>query len=203
MKLLITALALFGATLVEGDAPRRLEIGKAWSKGDVKMESVDGKQVTLDGVAGKMGTLVVFTCNHCPYAQAWEGRITALGNEYMKKGFGVIAINSNDFSDNPVDDLEHMKERAKNAKMEFPYAVDADSSVARAFGASKTPEVFLFDKDKKLAYTGSVDDNSEKADAVKNHYLKDALAALADGKAVPKAETKAIGCGIHLRKPAK
>lgn len=172
-------------------------------KADVMMESVDGKKYSIDSVAGKAGTLVIFSCNHCPYAVKWEERIAAIGNEYMKKDFGVLVINSNDIAAVPDDGMEHMKTRAKDKKFEFPYVIDADSSVARAFGASKTPEVFLFDKNKELVYWGAVDDNADDAKAVKKHYLKDALDAVAAGKTPATQETKAIGCGIKMRKPAQ
>jgi peroxiredoxin len=211
------SLALAALTLVTGlfatglvadetnrDAkPQRLAIGSAMPAGKTEMESVDGKKYTLDGIAGEKGTLVIFSCNHCPYAVQWEERITKIGNEYKKKGFGVIVVNSNDIVSHPTDDMDHMKERAKKLGMEFPYAMDGDSSVAVAFGASKTPEVFLFDKAKKLAYWGAVDDNSADASAVKHHYLKDALDAVAEGKAPATAETKALGCGIKFRAAKK
>lgn len=181
----------------------RLTLKSKAPKTDVMMESVDGKKYSIDSIAGKAGTLVIFSCNHCPYAVKWEERIAAIGNEYMKKGFGVMVINSNDIAAVPDDGMEHMKTRAKDKKFEFPYVIDADSSVARAFGASKTPEVFLFDKNKELVYWGAVDDNADDAKAVKKHYLKDALDAVAADKTPETQETKAIGCGIKMRKPAQ
>lgn len=164
------------------------------------LKSTDGKERTIAGVAGPKGTLVIFTCEHCPYAKGWAGRIVALGNEYAKKGVGVIAINPNDPSDHAEDDFEHMVASVQKSKAEFPYVVDATSDVARAFGATKTPEAFLFDAKGKLVYHGAIDDNYEKADAVKKTYLKDALDALVNGRAIAVTETKSIGCGIKFRK---
>jgi peroxiredoxin len=176
-----------------------LAIGEGIPSKDHKLKNVDGKEITLAEKAGEKGTLVVFTCNHCPYVKAWEDRIAALGNEYGKKGIGVVAINSNNPAKNADDGFEGMQQRAKDKKLDFPYAVDETSGVAKAFGATKTPEVFLFDAQGKLAYHGAVDDNSESAEGVKAHYLKDALDAVIAGKPASPAETKALGCGIKFR----
>jgi peroxiredoxin len=164
-----------------------------------KMKNVDGKSFSIADVTGKNGTLVIFTCNHCPFARAWQGRITELGNAYAKKGIGVILINANDPAQHPEDDLAGMQARAKELGLTVPYVVDATSGVARAFGASVTPEAFLFDKAGKLAYHGAVDDNRGDPAAVKSHYLKDALDAALAGRPSPVAETKGIGCGIKFR----
>jgi peroxiredoxin len=169
---------------------------------DHAMKNVDGKDVTIAAVQGAKGTLVVFTCNHCPWAQAWETRIVELGNTYRKKGVGVIAINSNDPEEYPEDGYTEMQSRAKQRKIAYPYVVDATSNVARAFGASKTPEVYLFDASGKLVYHGAVDDNAKEPKKVTTRWLRDALAALAAGKPIAMAETKAFGCGIKYRKDA-
>jgi hypothetical protein len=166
----------------------------------VKMKNaVDGKTISIADVTGKSGTLVVFTCNHCPFAKAWQDRIVELGNTYAKKGIGVILINANDPAKYPEDDLGGTQARAKSLGLQLPYVVDDTSNVARAFGASVTPEVFLFDKSGKLAYHGAVDDNRSNPAQVKSHYLKDALDAVLAGRAAPVAETKGIGCGIKFR----
>ena len=178
-----------------------LKLGDKAPMTDAKMKNVDGKEVTIAGVTGKNGTLVIFTCNHCPFAKAWEKRIADLGNVYAKKGVGVIAINSNDPESYAEDSYENMQKHAKAAPFDFPYAVDATSDVARAFGASRTPEVFLFDKEGKLVYHGAVDDNKD-APKVTQTYLKEALDDVVAGKPVTTAETKAVGCGIKLRAKA-
>lgn len=181
------------------EAGDRLALGKKAPMATVMMESTDGKKVSIAQAKGAKGTLVIFTCNHCPWAKAWEKRVAELGNEWSKKGFGVLAINPNDPKAQPEDNLDEMKARAKTLGLAFPYTVDATSDVARAFGATKTPEVFLFDAKDELVYHGAIDDNAEKPEAVKKPYLRDALAAVAAGQKVPQAETKAIGCSIKFR----
>jgi thiol-disulfide isomerase/thioredoxin len=164
-----------------------------------KMKNVDGKMLSIADVAGKSGTLVVFTCNHCPFAKDWEQRIVELANTYAGKGIGVVLVNANDPATHPEDGYDEMQARARSRGMKVPYVVDATSGVARAFGASVTPEAFLFDKGGKLAYHGTIDDNRKQPDKVKARYLKDALDAVVAGKAPPVPETKGLGCGIKFR----
>lgn len=190
---------LFAAAVHAQDQPRPLAIGATAPMKDVKMKSVDGKDVTLTGVAGKKGTLVVFTCNHCPWAQAWQTRVAAIGNGASAKGIGVVAINPNDPVAYPEDDFAGMQARAKMLGLKFPYVVDATSDMARAFGATRTPEAFLFDASGKLVYHGTVDDNARDQSAVTQHWLQDAVDAVIAGKDVATAETKAFGCGIKFR----
>jgi peroxiredoxin len=193
--------ALAGLALALTVAPARaqLAIGDAVPMKDVKMAGVDGKSVTLASVAGKKGTLVVFTCNHCPWAKMWQTRVTEIGNAAGKVGIGMVAINANDPAEYPEDGMDGMKQRAKELKIKFPYVVDATSDVARAFGASRTPEAFLFDADGKLVYHGTIDDSPKDAAAVKDAYLKDAVNAVSTGKTVTTAETKSMGCSIKFR----
>jgi peroxiredoxin len=177
-----------------------LPIGKPAPESNTKMKNaVDGKSISIADVTGKAGTLVVFTCDHCPFARGWEGRIVELGNAYVKKGVGVILINANDPSEHEEDGFAGMQARAKSANMQIPYVVDETSNVARAFGATVTPEVFLFDRRGKLAYHGTVDDNRKEPDKVQNHYLKDALDAVVSGKPPALPETKSLGCSIKYR----
>jgi len=175
-----------------------LAIGAAIPDAGVKMMNVDGKELSIKDVEKPAGTLVVFTCNHCPFAKAWESRIVALGNSYGAKGIGVIAINANDPKVAPGDSLDGMKERAKENGMQFPYVVDGTSGVARAFGATRTPEAFVFDKNGKLVYHGAIDD-SQDPENVETTYLKDALDAVLAGSDVAVKETKSIGCTIKFR----
>lgn len=176
-----------------------LPIGASMPMTDVKMQGVDGTERTLADVKQPAGTLVVFTCNHCPFAKMWESRIVELGNAYAAKGVGVIAVNANDPKVAPDDSFEAMQQRAKERGMQFPYVVDATSNVARAFGATRTPEAFLFDKDGKLVYHGTIDDNGQEPSKVEKPYLKNALEAVAAGRDVAVKETKSIGCGIKFR----
>jgi peroxiredoxin len=199
MVLTLAVMAL-AAAAVHAEGP--LALGESAPNADVAMKNIDGKDVTIDGVKGEKGTLVVFTCNACPWAKAWETRIAELGNAYRKKGIGVIAINPNDPSVAADDSYDVMKKRAKERKMAYPYVVDATSDVARAFGATRTPEVFLFDASGKLVYHGAVDDNAKEPKKVQARWLRDALDAVVAGKAVAMTETKALGCTIKFRKTA-
>jgi peroxiredoxin len=191
------SIALVASLAVAGSA-FGVSIGDKAPSTNVKMKSVDGSAVSIADVAGKQGTLVVFSCNHCPFVKAWQGRIASVGNAAKTRGIGVIIINSNDPTAYPEDSYAEMQKRSQQLGFAFPYVVDATSDVARAFGATHTPEAFLFDKDGKLVYHGAIDDSKE-ADQVAAHYLQDAIDAALAGKAVPVAETKAIGCSIKFR----
>jgi peroxiredoxin len=190
-----------GLWAAEGDAgaPTALALGSSIPMAEQKMKNVDGKEMSIADVKGAKGTLVVFTCNACPWAKAWEDRIVALGNDYQKKGVGVIAVNSNDPGKVAEDDYAPMQARAKEKNFGFPYVVDATSGVAKAFGATRTPEAFLFDAKGTLVYHGTIDDNAQEPAKVKESFLKDALNAVAGGSAVAVKETKAMGCGIKFR----
>lgn len=176
-----------------------LTIGDAPPAADVKMQNVDGRELSIADLRGARGTLVVFTCNHCPYAKSWEDRLVSLGNSFREKGIGVIAVNPNDFEEYDEDSYPEMQKRAKAKGYEFPYVVDATSGVAKAFGATRTPEAFLFDANGKLVYHGAIDDNAESAAKVSKTHLRDALEAVVAGTPVKLAETKAIGCSIKFR----
>lgn len=191
---MLVALAVSSA-----EAAGPLAIGATIPMTDVAMKNVDGTEINLKSIMQPAGTLVIFTCNHCPFAKRWEKRIVELGNTYATQGIGVVAINANDPKAYPDDSFEAMQVRAKEKEMEFPYVVDATSNVARAFGATKTPEAFLFDKNGKLVYHGAIDDNGEEPAKVENAYLKLALEAVVAGQKVAISETKSIGCGIKFR----
>jgi len=194
------SVALVASLAVAGSAFGLSIVDKAPST-NVKMKNVDGSAVSIADVAGKQGTLVVFSCNHCPFVKAWQDRIASIGNAAKTKGIGVIIINSNDPTAYPEDSYAEMQKRSQQLGLTFPYVVDATSDVARAFGATHTPEAFLFDKDGKLVYHGAIDDSKE-ADQVTKHFLQDAIDAAVAGKAVPVAETKFVGCGIKFHSKA-
>lgn len=203
LALSLALLTVAGLAVAAPKAPAPLALGKVMPKREVKMESVAGTQLAIADAAGKKGTLVVFMCNHCPWVQAWQGRIAKIGNAAMEQGIGVIAINSNDVEAYPSDDMTHMKEQAEAQGFKFPYVMDASSDMARVYGASKTPEAFLFDAKGKLVYHGAIDDNAKDESAVSKTWLGDAVQAVAAGKAVAEKETKAFGCGIKLREGVK
>jgi len=197
LPLAIPVLFCLAVSAVFGGGP--LPIGATIPMADVKMKNVDGKELDLAEIEKPAGTLVVFTCNHCPFAKRWESRIVELGNAYAARGIGVVAINANDPKAYEEDSFDVMQKRAIERGMQFPYVVDATSNLARAFGATKTPEAFLFDKSGKLVYHGAIDDNGEEPAKVENAYLKLALEAVVNGADVPVKETKSIGCGIKFR----
>ncbi len=198
--LLALALAPITAFAEGAAAPKPLALGSAIPMADARLKNIDGKEIAVADLAGKKGTLVVFTCNACPWAKLWESRIAGIGNAAQKRGIGVVAINSNDPGVNSEDSYGEMVKRAKKLGLKFAYAVDGTSQVAVAYGATKTPEAFLFDASGKLVYHGTIDDNAKDAKSVKQFYLRQAVDAVAAGKAVPTAETKSLGCGIKFRK---
>ncbi|WP_321478748.1 thioredoxin family protein [uncultured Bacteroides sp.] len=169
---------------------------------DFKLKNVDNKMVSLADFPTAKGFIVVFTCNHCPYAKAYEQRIVALDKKYKAKGYPVIAINPNDPAALPADSFEEMQKRAKEAGFTFPYLFDDGQKVYPVYGATRTPHVFLLQKTKKgniVRYIGAIDDNYEDASAVKTPYLANAVDALLSGKKVSPDFTKAIGCGIKSK----
>ena len=182
---------------------KHLPIGAEAVLTDVEMTGTDDEAHSIESEKGDRGTLVMFSCNHCPVVVGYESRISRILNAYQQKGIGVIVINSNDIAQYPADDLEHMKKRGEEQKFEFPYVIDDTSDVARAFGASKTPECFLFDEDLKLAYWGAIDDSPRDANDVSVNYLTDAMDSLIAGEEVKTREAKAVGCSIKMRAQKK
>jgi AhpC/TSA family protein len=199
--LVLGALLAAGAPLAHAEdaLPTPLGLGSPAPMAEVKMKGVDGRERSIADVRGAKGTLVVFSCNACPWAKAWESRIVELGNAAGRRGIGVMVINANDPGVSQEDGYDTMRQRARQRGMKYPYVVDATSEVARAFGATRTPEAFLFSADGKLVYHGTIDDNAREPGKVERRYLKDALDAVVAGKAVPVAETKALGCSIKFR----
>lgn len=200
---LVTAFVLLAnaAQAADKDASKALAIGAPVPAATAKLKNpADGKTLTLTDTKGTKGQLVVFTCNNCPWAKAWEQRIVEMANGYAKKGIGVVLVNSNDPTIAEKDTPELIKARHQERAMAVPYVIDENQVLARAFGASVTPEAFLFDKAGKLVYHGTIDDNGKQPEQVTKRYLKDALEAVSNGKAVPVGETKGIGCGIKFKK---
>lgn len=168
---------------------------------DFKLKDVDGKMVSLSDYKETQGFIVIFTCNTCPFAVASEDRIIALDAKYKEKGYPVIAINPNDPKVQPDDTYELMQEKAADKGFTFPYLYDANDKVYAAYGATKTPHVYLLKKEKGLnivKYIGAIDDNVRNGDAVKEQFLANAIDSLLNGKEVEVKETKAIGCSIKV-----
>lgn len=170
---------------------------------DFKLTNVDDKKVSLADYKDAKGFIVVFTCNHCPFSIKYEDRIIALDKKYKGKGYPVIAINPNDASQHAEDDFASMKKRAKEKKFTFPYLHDESQATATAYGALRTPHVYVVAKegnDLVVKYIGAIDDNSDDAKAVKEKYVENAVDALLAGKPVSPDFTKAIGCTIKWKK---
>jgi peroxiredoxin len=170
---------------------------------DFQLKNVDGKIVSLADYKKAKGYIVVFTCNHCPFSQAYEQRIIDLHKKYADKGYPVIAINPNDKDRSPDDSYEHMVTRAKEKGYPFVYLYDETQAIAKTYGATRTPHVYLLSKTSKgniVSYIGAIDDNSEDASAVSEKYVENAINALMSGKNVEKNSTKAIGCTIKWKK---
>lgn len=173
------------------------EVGDA--VGDFRLKNVDGKMVALSDYKANKGVIVIFDCNTCPYSKAYNARILALNKKFAPKGFPVVAINANAPDLSPGDSFEEMQARAKKNKYDFPYLVDETQAVAKAFGATNTPHVFvLTNKDNafSVAYIGAIDNNSRNASDADKKYVEEAVEALLAGKPVATTKTKAIGCGI-------
>ncbi|MEE9367770.1 MAG: thioredoxin family protein [Pontiella sp.] len=196
MKLqMITALAIASTALT---ASAGIGIGDSIVDADVKMKSTDGSMVSINDMKGEKGTLVIFTCNKCPFVVGWQDTMVELGNTYMNKGIGVVFVNSND----PAvkgDTLENMQQMAQKNGYKFQYVADETSGVAKNFGAKKTPDVFLFDADNNLVYQGAVGEGSKTPKAGGETWLKDALDAVIAGNDVENSQTKAVGCSIKFR----
>ena len=169
---------------------------------DFKLENVDGKYVSLADYSDAKGFIVVFTCNGCPYAKAYQDRIIDLDKKYKPMGYPVVAINPNDTDLKPDDNLEAMKNRAEEKGFTFPYLKDATQEVYRMYGATRTPHIYVLTRDNNellVSYVGAIDDNYQDASAVQETYLASALDALLDGKQPNPSFTKAIGCSIKAK----
>jgi peroxiredoxin len=179
-------------------ATNKLKIGSTLP--DFNLKGTDEKFYSPSAFKDKKILVVIFSCNHCPYVQAYEDRIKEIQQEFGNKGIQVIAINSNEESGYPEDSFENMKIRAAEKNFNFPYLRDEEQKVAEEFDASHTPEIFVFDEKRSLAYHGKIDDNWKEPDKVKSRYLKNALTELLNGKEISVPETFSIGCTIKWKK---
>lgn len=171
------------------------------SKG-FKLLNVNGKVVSLDDYKKAKGFIIVFTCNHCPFAKLYQQRLNELNTKYSALGMPVLAISSNDAEAVPEDNYEEMVKRAREKKYNFPYLFDSTQEVARAFDAAKTPQAFvLFKEGGKwiVKYSGAIDDNGKEPEKVKNHFVIDAVEALLHHQPVPVSTTKSVGCAIKWK----
>lgn len=167
---------------------------------DFKLKNVDGKMVSLADYSDAKGYIVIFTCNSCPYAVRYEDRMIDLHNNFSNKGYPVIAINPNDPDVKPDDSFDNMVVRAKEKGFEFPYIFDEGQTVYPKYGATKTPHVFLLNKNRVVEYIGAIDNSPNDPDNVTEKYLENAIAALNKGEKPDPSLTKAIGCSIKFKK---
>jgi peroxiredoxin len=162
------------------------------------LPGVDGQNHSLDSYADADALVLVQSGNHCPYVQAWESRLSAIASDYADRGVHVVAVNSNDANSHPEDSFEEMQKRSREQGFTFDYLYDEPQAVARALEAERTPEVFVYDHDRRLRYHGAIDDNRDEK-GVSQPYLRDALDAVLAGQDPPVAETPAVGCTVKWR----
>jgi peroxiredoxin len=162
------------------------------------LTGVDGREHTLDSYDGADVLVLIQSCNHCPYVQGWEGRMKAIQRDYADRGVRLVAFNSNDAESHPEDSFDEMVARAEGEGFNFDYLHDADQSLAAALGSERTPEVFVFDRDRKLVYHGAIDDNRDE-NGVTQHYVRDALDAVLAGGSPETTATPAVGCTVKWR----
>jgi len=189
------------AQTVDGKTVTGLKIGDVAP--DFSLKNIDGQMLSLADYPDAKGFVITFTCNHCPYAIAYEDRIVALDKKYKALGYPVIAINPNDPEVVPDDSYESMIERASEKGFTFPYLFDEGQQVYPQFGAKKTPHIYLLNKEEAglvVKYIGAIDDNYANETRVEEHYLANAINALLAGKPIEPTVTKAIGCSIKKKK---
>ena len=202
MILKVLSLTAAGALLLAAHELPNLNIGDAMPAADVKMKNVDGQMASLNDLAGRNGTMVIFSCNTCPFvigsegSEGWEGRYPELMAVGARFGVPVVLINSNEAKRDQGDGFADMQARYKEKNYIGAYLLDAEHKVADAFGARTTPHVFLFTKEGKLAYKGAIDDNVAKASEVKERWAHKAIDNMASGLPVDPATTRNIGCSI-------
>lgn len=182
---------------------KTLEIGEAAPKTDFKMMDVSGKDITLDAAKKENGLLVIFSCNTCPFvvgngtkSEGWEGRYPELAKIASSDEIGMVMVNSNEAKRDKGDNLKDMQARYKEQGLKGYYVLDKRHELADAFGALTTPHVFLFDKEMNLVYKGAIDDSVDRAAAVEEPYLKNAMDALVNGKEINPNSTRQLGCSI-------
>lgn len=201
MKKLFPALVLVAIVIASAfTVSENLPIGGTMPKADLKMKDISGKDISMKSVLKDKGLLVMFSCNTCPYVVKNQSRTIDIGDYAQKREVGVIVLNSNEAYRNEDDSYEAMKAYAKEQKYNWSYVVDKNHEVADAFGANRTPECFLFDKNLKLVYHGAIDDNPTDVIAVNRQHLREAINELVAGKDITVKESRSVGCTIKRNK---
>ncbi len=185
---------------VDNQAPTSYQIGDIVN--DFNLKSIDGSTVSLASNPKAEGYILVFTCNHCPYAKAYETRMVELDKKYKPLGYPVIAINGNLVGEKGEEGIEESKVMAKEKGFTFTYLKDESQEVLMAFGAKRTPSAYILKKENNkfvLKYSGALDDNSQSAADATKKYVEQAIGELLIGKNVSVTTTKSIGCGIKWK----
>lgn len=195
-KILLSAFAILAIVLVSFAPLSELPIGADMPKADVKMKDVSGKEVSLKDAALKNGLLVMFSCNTCPWVIRNQSRTNEICKYALSKKVGVILINSNEGQRGNDDSFNAMKKYADDQGYGWYYTVDKNSVLADAFGAKRTPEVFLFNKEGKLVYHGAIDDNPNDGSSVKRKHLQEAIDEILNDKEVSVKTSRSQGCSI-------
>jgi thioredoxin-related protein len=196
-KILAFMLAVFAVgQIIAQDNIQSIPVGTTLPSPEIKMEDISGKEISIKDAESKNGVLVMFSCNTCPYVIKNQERTNQINEYALKNNVGVIVVNSNEAQRSEADSYKAMKEYAEKQGYKWYYVVDKNSKVANAFGATKTPEVFLFDASGKLVYKGAIDDNPSDANNVKREHLKEAINEVISGKAVSIKESRSVGCTI-------
>ena len=195
MKVITTILLVTALLFIPSED--QLKIGDKAPNQNLELKNIDGNNVTLEKLKGEKGLLVIYSCNTCPWVVAWEDRYNEIYKQCANEGIGFVLVNSNEAKRQGADSMYEMKKHAKEeGYFNFAYVVDENHVLADAFGATKTPDVFLFNADLELVYKGAIDDNSKDKNAVEEPYLMNAVNALSAGKEINPATTKALGCSI-------
>ena len=202
MRALFSVLALAAVLLFTGFVPAT-QYGIGSEVSDFSLKNVDGRMVSLATYPEAKGFMIVFTCNHCPYAKKYQQRLNVISKKYAPQGVQLIAISSTDPKSVPEDSYEEMVAISQQEHYSYPYLMDSTQSVAKAFKAVKTPHAFVVFKEHGkwiVKYSGAIDDNGADEQKVTHHYVTDAVDALLSGKVVAIAETKSVGCAIKFGK---
>ena len=198
-KILFPLLAFASVATMAFTISEVLPIGSAMPKADVKLKDISGKEVAIKEVKKENGVLVMFSCNTCPYVIKNQQRTVDIAAFAEKNNVGVIILNSNEGQRDDADSYEAMKAYAKEQGYKWHYVIDKNHELADAFGANRTPESFLFNKELKLVYHGAIDDNPSDADNVKRHHLKEAINEMIAGKEISHKESRSVGCTIKRK----
>lgn len=197
--LIISAVTILAATLLSFTLTESLPIGSALPKADKKLKDISGTEISLKEAKKQNGLLVMFSCNTCPFVVKNQERTREICTYAQNKNIGVVVLNSNEAYRSGTESAEEMKSYAKAQGYNWNYLIDANSELADAFGANRTPEVYLFNKDLKLVYHGAIDNNPSDANSVTRKHLQIAIDETLEGKPVSMSETKSVGCGIKRK----